>query len=531
MHDLLPLELIVVLAGAMVASGVLARRLRVPPPLLLLLGGALLGFVPALRQVQLPPAAMLLIFLPALLFWESLTTSLREIRSNLRPIVLLSTVLVVVTAGAVAVVGHALGLPWGPAWVLGAALAPTDATAVGVLARALPRRMVTMLRAESLVNDGTALVVYGLAVGITVGEEHLSPAHVSWLFLLSYGAGIAAGAVAAWLGMHVRRRLDDPLQENVALLATPFLAFLLAEFAHASGVLAVVVCGLIVSQVSPREGRADARQQTVAFWSLATFVLNGSLFVLVGLEVQSAVRDLTSVDLVRGLVAVAAVSAVVIGTRFVWLFTTPYLIRVLDRRPQQRARRVGARPRVVVAVAGFRGAVSLALALAVPHTLSSGGPLPGRDLIVFVTAGVIVVTLAQGLLLPGVVRWARLPHDTTVDEERHLAETLATEGALAVIPQLAAELGVDPAVAGRLRGEYDEHLGVVRADGDGADEAAPALRQDQQYTALRLAVLAHKRATVVGLRDEGRIDDTVLRQVQTRLDIEEVRLSRRELVE
>jgi len=260
-------------------------------------------------------------------------------------------------------------------------------------------------------------------------------------------------------------------------------------------------------------------------------VLNGSLFVLVGLEVQSAVRDLTSVDLVRGLVAVAAVSAVVIGTRFVWLFTTPYVIRVLDRRPQQRARRVGARPRVVVAVAGFRGAVSLALALAVPRTLSSGSPLPGRDLIVFVTAGVIVVTLAQGLLLPGVVRWARLPHDTTVDEERHLAETLATEGALAVIPQLAAELGVDPSVAERLRGEYDEHLDVVRADGDGADEAAPALRQDQQYTALRLAVLAHKRATVVGLRDEGRIDDTVLRQVQTRLDIEEVRLSRRELVE
>jgi CPA1 family monovalent cation:H+ antiporter len=185
---------------------------------------------------------------------------------------------------------------------------------------------------------------------------------------------------------------------------------------------------------------------------------------------------------------------------------------------------------VVVAVAGFRGAVSLALALAVPRSLSSGGPLPGRDLIVFVTAGVIVVTLCQGLLLPGVVRWARLPHDTTVDEERHLAETLATESALAVIPQLAADLGVDPSVAERLRGEYDEHLGVVRADGDGVEEA-PALRQDQQYTALRLAVLAHKRATVVGLRDEGRIDDTVLRQVQTRLDIEEVRLSRRELVE
>src|SRR4051794_2491669 len=190
MNDLLGLELIVVLGGVILASGVLARRLRIAPPVLLLTSGVLLGFIPALREVHLPPETMLLIFLPALLYWESLTTSLREIRSNLRPIVLLSTVLVVVTAGAVAVGAHALGMPWGPAWLLGAALAPTDATAVGVLARALPRRMVTMLRAESLVNDGTALVVYGLAVGITVGSEHLSAPHVGLLFLLSYAGGV-----------------------------------------------------------------------------------------------------------------------------------------------------------------------------------------------------------------------------------------------------------------------------------------------------------------------------------------------------
>ena len=531
MHDLLPLELIVVLAGAMVASGVLARRLRVPPPLLLLLSGALLGFVPALRQVQLPPAAMLLIFLPALLFWESLTTSLREIRSNLRPIVLLSTVLVVVTAGAVAVVGHALGLPWGPAWVLGAALAPTDATAVGVLARALPRRMVTMLRAESLVNDGTALVVYGLAVGITVGEEHLSPAHVSWLFLLSYGAGIAAGAVAAWLGMHVRRRLDDPLQENVALLATPFLAFLLAEFAHASGVLAVVVCGLIVSQVVAAGG--SGRRPPADRGVLVPGDLRAQRVAVRPGRPRGAVRRPRPDQRRPGARAGRRRRRLGGGDRHALRLAVHHALPdpragpaaaaagPAGRRPPPRRRRRGGVPRRRLPRPGAGRATDLVV----------GGPLPGRDLIVFVTAGVIVVTLAQGLLLPGVVRWARLPHDTTVDEERHLAETLATEGALAVIPQLAAELGVDPSVAERLRGEYDEHLGVVRADGDGADEAAPALRQDQQYTALRLAVLAHKRATVVGLRDEGRIDDTVLRQVQTRLDIEEVRLSRRELVE
>jgi CPA1 family monovalent cation:H+ antiporter len=293
---MLGLELVVVLGATLLLSSVLGRRLRVPPPVLLLLCGVLLGFVPALREVHLPPEAMLLIFLPALLWWESLTTSLREIRSNLRAIVLLSTGLVIATAAAVAVAAHPLGLPRGPAWVLGAALAPTDATAVGVLARALPRRTVTTLRAESLINDGTALVIYGLAVSITVGEDHFSVPHVSGLFLLSYGGGALAGAVIAWLAVQVRRRLDDPLQENVLILLTPFTAFLLAEVVHASGVLAVVVCGLIMSQVGPRVGRADTRQQTTAFWSLSTFLLNGALFVLVGLEVQSASRGLTSTD-------------------------------------------------------------------------------------------------------------------------------------------------------------------------------------------------------------------------------------------
>lgn len=528
---MLGLELVVVLGLAVLLSAVAARRFRVAPPVLLLVCGALLGFVPALRRVHLPPEVVLLLFLPALLYWESLTTSLREIRSNLRVIVLLSTGLVIATAGAVAVAAHYLGLGWGPAWVLGAAVAPTDATAVGVLARALPRRTLTVLRAESLVNDGTALVIYALAVGITVGDEHLSLPHVGWLFVLAYGGGAAAGMVTAWLAVRVRRHLDDPLLENVAIILTPFTAFLLAEAIHASGVLAVVVSGLIMSQAGPRVGQAGARQQTQAFWSLSVFLLNGGLFVLVGLELQAAVRGLGSGALTRGLIAVGVVSATVIGMRFVWLFTTTYLIRALDRRPQQRLRRVGARVRAVSGVAGFRGAVSLAAALAVPRMVSSGAPFPDRNMIIFVTAGVIVVTLVlQGLLLPGVVRWARLPHDTSVEQERHLAEILATEEALAAIPDLADDLGTDPEVTGRVRREYEKHLRVLRAS-DGPTEDESALRYDQQYTALRLAGIAHKRATVLRLRDERRIDDTVLRQVQARLDIEDVRLSGRELAE
>jgi CPA1 family monovalent cation:H+ antiporter len=526
---MLGLEAVVALGVALLAGSVLARRAGIAPPIVLLGCGLLLGFVPALREVHLPAEAVLLLFLPALLYWESLTTSLREIRSNLRVIVLSSTLLVIATAATVAVAAHGLGMPWGPAWVLGAALAPTDATAVGVLARALPRRTLTTLRAESLINDGTALVVFGLAVGITAGGDHLGALSVSGRFLLSYGVGALAGLATAWVATRARRRLDDPLQENLVVLLTPFTAFLLAEVAHASGVLAVVVCGLIMSQVGPRVGRADTRQQMTAFWSLATFLLNGALFVLVGMEAQSAARGLTSVDVTRGLLAVAAVSAVVVGTRFVWLFTTPYVIRALDRRPQQRLRRVGPRARILSGVAGFRGAVSLALALAVPATTSTGGAFPDRDLIVFVTAGVVAVTLLQGLLLPRVVRWARLPQDTSVDEERRLAATLAAEEALAALPKTAAELGTDPDVVERTRLEYEEHLGVLASHEEDEDE--PARRHDQQYSQLRLALLAQKRATVVRLRDEQRIDDIVLRHFQTKLDLEEVRLTRREVAE
>jgi Na+/H+ antiporter len=528
---MLGLELVVVLGVTVLVCSVVARRYRVAPPVLLLACGLLLGFVPALRGVHLSSEAVLFLFLPALLYWESLTTSLREIRSNLRGIVLMSTGLVVATAGVVAAVAHGFGLAWGPAWVLGAAVAPTDATAVGVLARALPRRYLTLLRAESLVNDGTALVIFSVALTVTVGESSLSALHVSGLFVLAYVGGAAVGLAVAWLAIRVRARLSDPLQENVATILTPFTAYLVAELISASGVLAVVVAGLIMSQAGPRIGRADTRQQTAAFWSLLTFLLNGTLFVLVGMETQAAVRGLTGTAMGRGVAAVVAVSVAVVAVRFAWLFTTAYLIRLIDRRPEQRLRRVSNRARVMSGVAGFRGAVSLAAAIAVPLVVASGQPFPDRDLIVFVTAGVIVVTLVvQGLLLPRVMRWARLPRDTAVEDERRLAQIQSTEDAIAAIPELAAQLGTDANAADRLRDEYQAHLQVLRADPD-ADADHLLLQQAKDYRALHLALIARKRATVLQLRDDRAIDDTVLRQLQTRLDTEELRLSRREPIE
>jgi CPA1 family monovalent cation:H+ antiporter len=515
--------MVVLLGVALVMCGALARRYPIAPAILLVLTGVLIGFVPQLRHVQLPPEVVLLLFLPALLYWESLTTSLREIRNNLRVVVLTSTVLVVATATAVAAAAHALGLEWGPAWVLGAALAPTDATAVGVLARDLPRRTVTVLRAESLVNDGTALVLYGLAVGVTVGEQHLTGWHVTWLLVLAYVGGVLAGGLVGLVSWQVRRRMDDPMLEAIAMLVTPFAAFLLADAIHGSGVLAVVSCGLFMSQVTPRITGAATRQIALPFWALSTTVLSSALFVLVGLSANSALRGLTSTSLLSALGDTLVVTAVVIGVRWAWTYTTPYAIRLLDRRPEQRLRRIGARQRMVSAVAGFRGAVSLAAVLAVPHTLDSGAPFPDRDLIVLITCGVIVLTLLQALLLPAVVRFARLPDDNSVAEETQLAEEFTLDAAIESIDATAAELGSGETVVERIRHELGKQRRLLAASGSDGD---PIIQHDDQYTSLSLALIARQREALLELRDEQRIDDIVLRRVQGRLDIEEVRISR-----
>lgn len=511
------------LGVALVACGAFARRYPIAPAILLVLVGMLIGFSPHLRDIQLPPEVVLLVFLPALLYWESLTTSLREIRNNLRVVVLTSTVLVVATAAAVAVAAHALGLAWGPAWVLGAALAPTDATAVGVLAGDLPRRTVTVLRAESLVNDGTALVLYGLAVGVTVGEEHLTGWHVTWLLVWSYAGGVLAGTLVGLISWQLRRRMDDPMLESIAMLVTPFAAFLLADVVHASGVLAVVVCGLFMSQVTPRITGAVTRQIVLPFWALSTTVLSSALFVLIGISAQSAYRALSSTTTVRALVDIVVVTAVVIAVRWVWTYTTPYAIRLLDRRPAQRLRRVPARQRSVSAVAGFRGAVSLAAILAVPHTVDSGEPFPDRDLMVLVACGVIVLTLLQALLLPSVVRFARLPVDTSVADEVQFADEYSLDAAIEALEDTAVELGSGELVVERVRRELDKERKLLAAAGAEDD---PVIEHDGQYRNLSIALIGRRREALLQLRDQQRIDDIVLRRVQARLDQDEVRLLR-----
>ncbi|KQO97691.1 Na+/H+ antiporter [Leifsonia sp. Leaf264] len=525
---MLALEVIVAIGLAVLIGGLIAARLRVTTPIVLIPLGVLLGFIPAFREVELPPEAVLLLFLPVLLFWESLTTSTREIRRFIRVILLNGTLLVFVTALGVAVVGTWFGLPWIVALVLGAVLAPTDATAVSELAGSLPRRQRTVLRAESLINDGTALVIYALAVSVAVSGQQISPLEITWTLLVSYVGGVAIGVGMGFLGS-LTLRIRMPLLSNVGLIITPFAAFLIAEVVGSSGVLAVVVCGLVMSRIAPRVARPEARDQAQSFWTVTTYLLNAALFVLIGLELQVVLRELPPSHLGLGVVFGVVVWIALIVIRALFIVITTTIIRTVDRRPYQRTLRASPRALVMAALAGFRGAVSLAAVLAVPTVLASGDAFPDRDLVVFVTTVVIVLTLGvQGPILPLIIRWARLPADDGIDEERNFAELAASRAAIEALPGIASELGVDDSVRDKVLAEAEQHVSVLEAAGaEEPDEETT--RHKEQYNRLRLAALEVKRETIVSLRDEKRIDDIVLRRIQSQLDLEELRLTGREL--
>jgi monovalent cation/hydrogen antiporter len=310
----------------------------------------------------------------------------------------------------------------------------------------------------------------------------------------------------------------------MALLITPFSAFLLAEAVHASGVLAVVAAGLIISFTSGRISTAASRRQTESAWPLGSYLLNGALFVLIGVQVQAAMHEIDARDVGRLLLTTVAVWLALIIIRFVFQTVSVAVIRVLDRRPSQRGRRMTYRARIVSSIAGFRGAVSLAIALSVPLALDDGTPLPGRDDVVFISAGVIVLTmLVQGPLLPIVVRWAKLP-DEPEEEELRMAELAIASAAVSAVDHLAQELGTSADIGGRLADEYRSHLTVTQALKAGSDPATT--RQSRQEEAmLRQAVVERKREVLLELRLAGTVDDTVARRIQTRLDVEEQRLT------
>jgi monovalent cation/hydrogen antiporter len=519
------LVIIVALVAAVIVGTVLGRRYRVGPPVLLILLGSLLGLIPHFGGIRINGEIVLLLFLPAILYWEGLNTSFREIRKNLRIIILFSIGLVIATAVAVSWTARALGMESHAAAVLGAVLSPTDAAAVAGLAKRLPRRALTVLRAESIINDGTALVLFVVTVDVAIGGAEIGPPDLVVRFIVSYLGGIAAGLLVGGAVTLLRRGIDAPLEEGALSLLTPFAAFLLAQSLGCSGVVAVMVSALMLAYFGPVVIRARSRLQSYGFWDISTFLINGSLWVFVGVQIPGAVRGIYKVDggLHRAVLLALAVTGVIVVTRIAWVEVTTVMGRALDRSLRRPNRPVSFRQRCVTGWAGFRGAVSLAAALAVPLTTLNGGPFPDRSLLIFVVVVVILVTvIVQGTTLPAVVRWARMPDDVAHANELHLARSRAAEAALRALPMVAEEVGLSPELQKRLRKEYEERAALVMEGGD--DSTSNLADKHDLVRRVRLGVLERQRWAVTALRNQKLIDDIVLRELQATMDLEEVQL-------
>jgi Na+/H+ antiporter len=519
-------EVELILVSLLVSVAVLsaaARALGVPYPIVLVIGGAILGLAPiGLPDAELDPDLVLVIFLPPLLYAGAFFANLSDLRANLRAISLLSIGLVLATMVVVAWAAHALidGLSWPAAFALGAIVGPTDPVAATAIARRLgvPRRLVSVLEGESLVNDATALVAYKIALG-AAGGAAFSLLDAGWDFLWKATGGIAVGIAVGWVIAQVRRRLEDPLVENTIGLLSGYAAYVPAEHLDLSAVLAAVTVGCYVGWQAPKIASPTTRLQGFAMWELLQFLLNAFLFVLIGLQLPRILDGLEGTPWTTLLGYGAAISAAVVLARLVWQHTIVFVIRALDRRESQRARRASWRMRMIGGWAGMRGAVSLAAALALPPDFEQ------RDLLIFLTFAVIFATLVlQGLTLPPLIRWLRVVDDGGEEEREDLsARLVATKAALARIEELKEEEWTRDDTLERLQRLYEYRKRRLAARAGKIEDEGFEDRSFAYQTIVR-EVLEAQRAEIVRMRNAGTISNEVMHRIERELDLEDERL-------
>ena len=526
--------LLVVAVLALLVAGV-ARAKGLSAPLLLTVVGLLAALLPGLDHVTLDPQLVLFVVLPPLLYSAALDSSYLAIKDNLRPIGLLAVVLPLVSTVAVAWVAWLAlpQLPFTAALVLGAVVAPPDAVSATAVGRrlGLPRRIMTLLGGESLLNDATALTAYKVALAVVVGTgaSVLSGFEV---FAVAAVVGVAVGLLVGLVVSVVRGRLSDPVLESAIGLVVPFLAYFAAEQLEGSGVLAVVVAGLYLGGRSSRAGFAT-RLQDDAVWKAADVVLESFVFLLIGLQLRAVLDGLAGRSVLSLVVASVATLAAVVLVRLLWVFPATYLPRLLSARVRAREPKPSWRGVFVVAWAGMRGVVSLAAAFAIPLTVNDGSAFPARAEILFLTFVVVVGTLLlHGLTLPWVIRRLGVRSD---DEARAdaVAEAAAQHeagtAALARLEELvAAEEGpaaVRERAAGVLR-TWTERRSNAAWERLGRTEEEVGESPTAAFRRLRQEMLTAEREVFIAHRDAGRIDDEVLRKVLHELDLEEAMLTR-----
>src|SRR5215472_5496097 len=455
-------EIIVLLLTVVGVLAVLAHKIKLPYPIVLVVGGLALGFVPRSPTVNLNPDFFFYFILPALIYPAALFTSWRDFERNLRPILLLAIGLVLATTLAVAWIAHSTvpGLPWAAAFALGAIVSPPDAIAATAIIRRLgvPHRIQVILEGVSLVNDATALVAFQFAIAALVTGS-FSPSYAAGRFVWAAAGGIGIGLLVGVVMRWVQSHLDNPPIQITFSLLTPFIAYLTAEQMYASGVLATVAVGIFLGWHSPLMITARTRLQAYAFWETITFLLNGFVFIVIGLQLPRILHAWNRESLTGAFMSAIAICATVILVRFAWVILAAFLSPLLRSERQVCNPTRSWQQVVIIGWAGMRGVVSLAAAFALPLALPKGQPFPGHDYILFIAFSVILVTLVlQGLTLPVLIRKLHVPRDAETDEEERLARLEANKAALKWIEEAGEKGKVSPDAANRLHAEYDERI-------------------------------------------------------------------------
>jgi len=522
-------ELVLGLFVAVAALAYLASRLRLPYPIFLVIGGLTLGFIPNLPHVALDPGLVFLLFLPPILYHAALMTSWRDFKANIRPIGLLAFGLVLFTTALVGVAAHYwAGMAWGPAFVLGAIVSPPDAVAAtAIMSRMrMPKRIIVVLEGESLVNDATALVAYRLAVAGVIAGSTFSAWQATWQFLYVAAGGIAVGLVVGVIVAWVRKRLDDDGIEGIVSLLTPYIAYLPAEHLGFSGVLSAVTVGIYMSRRLPTITASHTRLKLYAVWDTFIFLLNGLVFILIGLQLPVVLERIRDGSLRAAIGDALLISGIVIVLRILWVFPATYVPRRLFKSIAARDPAPPLGPVFVVAWTGLRGIVSLAAALALPVKLGDRfTPFPHRDQIIFITFVVILVTLVvQGLTLPAIIRWLKLGDDGVEEREETRARFEGVHAAMSRLDAMVLLGEAKPEAIEAVRSHLQQqarYLSSRLGDPGGVEEVE--LVCETQMQAEREALTAQQQM-ILKLRDDGVIGDEVLRRIQAELDHEESRL-------
>jgi monovalent cation/hydrogen antiporter len=503
--------------------GTLARKLQIPYPIMLVIGGGLLGFLPAIPKATLNPDAVFFVVLPPLLYYAAWQTSWRDFRRNLVNISFLAFGLVAFTVLGVAATAAYLfpGFDWKIGLILGAVIAPTDALAATTIARrvGLPKRISDILEGESLVNDASGLLALEFGIDIALRGQVPTLAGGFLRFVYLSLAGVAVGLITAWIVDWIERHIDDSPIEIAISILVPYFAYFTADRLHASGVLAVVTCGLYLSRRSSRFFSPGVRLQAWAVWDALNFILNGLVFVLIGLQLPRVLAQIGDYSTKQLFLYGALFSALVISLRLIWSFPGAFLAFAIRRRfLHHRVAWPTPQGILVVGWTGMRGVIALAAAIALPQTLANGAPFPQRNLIVFLAFCVIFVTLVlQGLTLPFLVRKLGLANTPGQNIEEETARKVVLQSALDFLHSRRQQEAEYDAMYDDLIQHYEHRLKVV--DGTDSHPGTAAAEHHKEISRIFRELSRVERTTAIRLRDTGQIDDEVLRQIERELDL------------